>query len=454
MSNFIYPRFSDEKEFELFVNEIFKKRTNNINFQIYWRKWQEQYWIDWYWYDFLNWEFIVTQCKNYTSDKENKNKFQKDFLEALELFDKKSLPFKHKVQKFYYVTSVSRDIKFSNEEESNINSKRAIPFKILTWEDLCDELEKHNEILYNFFLNNLPSWKAENLDIIIQSRNDTIWVAIWDWNINESLTSFTQKFIEKINIDPSFTNNQENTSTLLMWFHWFDSKPNFKWIVDIDLDFSQIYKSNSHEWLDDFLDKIASIINFLQKEVWLRKIIVKSHIQPSLSLYIWKYLSKSTSWIEFITIIKNQIFISSNSRNLIYVEPEISEKKIYINEKWDEQHIVFFYNISQPSLDIKNEIQKPCFEKFTPKYWFQLDWTLIKNSSHWFSQIKYVVNKIQDIANQYKTNSGLNIHIVLVCPEQIALIIWILLMRINANIFLYYQNSWSTDYNLFWKTPN
>lgn len=450
----MYPRFSDEKEFELFVNEIFIKRTNNINFQIYWRKWQKQYWIDWYWYDFLNWEFIVTQCKNYTSDKENKDKFQKDFLEALSLFDKEDLPFKNKVQRFYYVTSVSRDIKFSNGEENEINSVRQIPFKILTWEDLCDELEKHNDILYNFFLKELPSWKAENLDIIIQSRNDTIWVVLWEWNTDEKLALFTQKFLEKININSSFTNYQENDSTLLMWFYWFDSKPDFNWIVDIDLNFSQIYKSNSNEWLDDFLDKIATMTNHLQKQVWLRRVILQSHIQPCLSLYIWKYLSKSTSWIEFVTIIKNQLFISSKSKNLIYAEPEISEKKIYINENWDEQHIAFFYNISQPNLDIKNEIQKPCFKKFTPKYWFQLDWKLIRNSSQWFSQVKYVVNKIQDIANQYKTSSWLNIHLILVCPEQIAFILWSLLMRTNANIFLYYQNDWSTDYNLFWKIPN
>ena len=365
-------------------------------------------------------------------------------------------PFYKDIKIFYYVTAENRDNKKSNIE-IEINKTRSLQpnLKIYTWDDLCDEMEKYDDILYRFYLKNIPSWKAENMVYNLQNIDNTTIFKFWESISDEQIELFKNNFINKINLDKNFTNKQDNESILILWLHWVKNKWDFDWESDLDLDFSILYNEDNKDWLDIFLDSITKIFKYLQKNIWLKTIIIKSHIQPCLSIYIWKSFKKSTSWIEFISLINNkEIFISSKSEHLLYSEPWISEKKIYIKDDGDINNIALFYNVSQNNLQIKNELFKETFKQINPKYWFYLEWNRIGNSSHWFSQIKYVVNKINTLANEYNNIwESLNIHFVLICPEQIALIIWTLIERINANIYLYYQNDDSTNYILFDKLP-
>lgn len=450
MSNYVYPKFQTFEEFELFVNEIFKKRTQNINFQIYWRAWQNQYWIDGFWYDYLESKTIVIQCKNFK--KEKKGIDEKLLIKALKKFDEKKLPFYKDVSLFYYVTAENRDKKYNNIEIKLNKSRRTSklkPIKIVTWDDLCDDLEKYEEILYHFFLKSLHSEKAENIKYNLKTVKETSKLIFWDEIQKEKIDSFKSTFSKKI---WKVNGNEKESSILLVWVHWYWRWENFDKEVDLDLDFSKIYNNCVFEWLDEFLTKISKLFTELKKEIGLNTIILKSHIQPCLAIYIWRYFKSSS--IEFITQINNkEIFTSSKSKNLLFSSPKISEKKIYINQEWSENDLLLIFNITQ-SIELDSIMKKGIFSRIKPKFWFHLYWEKISNSSQSFSQCNYLADKIKDLANFYNNWCGLKIHLILICPEQIAFIIWTLLERINANIFLYYQDSESKDYINFWELPN
>lgn len=258
MSNFIYPKFQTFEQFELLVNEIFKRKTQNINFQIYWRKWQKQYWIDWYWFDYINNSFIVTQCKNFTNEKKWINKTK--LINALQEFDKKELPFYNDIETFYYVTAENRDKDFSNIEieYNKLREEKSLPkVKIFTWDDLCDEIENHQDLLYKFFLKHIPLGKIKNINYDFKPIDNTTILKFWESISDEQIELFKNSFIEKINIEKTFNNKEDNESTLILWLDWWYKK-NLSWETDLNFDFSKIYTEDSN-WLEDFLNIIIKI---------------------------------------------------------------------------------------------------------------------------------------------------------------------------------------------------
>lgn len=459
MSNFIFPKLASPAEFESLVRDIFRKITRNSNFQIYGRPWQSQFGIDSYGHDYSTNTFIVVQCKNYTKDEDTADKVIKKITEAVDLFDKWKLPFYDKVDTFYFVTAFDRDTAFSNYTEE-VNPKRINdwkkPIQIMTWQDLTEVLTEHQDLLYKYYTSALPSEKQQNI-FISQQSTDTNLYCLSDEIVGDAET-IIETIKNKIDFDVRLWSNSDNSTTLRIWFHGFWWSRSFNNHVDLDFDLSSYFTSTDPDnWtkIQQYIENISSILARMHNEIRLTQVIVFQHLQPSLSILIWKILRRRNSGIEFIFQIvsdpANPVNLSSSNHLLQHVPPEISEWKIYYNpNNLTNEDVVLMFNNTQFGISIESIIQKPIFLWINPSLGFGLFWQKIKSTSQWFSQCDSFIQKIQDIANVYNPT---NIHVILICPEQFAALIGTRLKIVNSIIHLYYQNQDRSDYVLAWILP-
>lgn len=459
MSNFIFPKLASPAEFESLVRDIFRKITRNSNFQIYGRPWQSQFGIDSYGYSYTENRYIVVQCKNYTKEDDTADKVIKEIEKAVTLFDKWKLPFYDKVETFYFVTAFDRDTAFSNYTEE-VNPKRIDdwkkPIEIMTWQDLTEVLTEHQDLLYKYYTSALPSEKQQNI-FISQQSTDTKSYCLSDDIVSEA-EPIIETIKNKIDFDIKFWINIDNYTTLRIWFHGFWWSIPFNNRVDLDFDLSSYFTSiDPDNWtkIQQYIEDVSSILARMHTEIRLTQVIVFQHLQPSLSILIWKILRRKNSGIEFIFQIMsdpvNPVNLTSSSHLLQYVPSELSEWKIFCNRKnLTNEDIVFMFNNTQPSISIESIIQKPIFQCINPSWGFSLFWQKLKSTSQWFSQSDVFIQKIQDIANWYNPT---NIHVILICPEQFAALIGTRLKIVNSKVHLYYQNQDRSDYILAWILP-
>ncbi len=446
---YIYPKLTDDLEFEYLTRDILKRKTWNQNFQVYGKKWQAQHWIDSYGENIKSWEFIVAQCKNYTQTKSDTALIY-EINKALALFDLWTLPFYSKVNKFYFVTACDSSKEITNHIEK-INETRNIQVVILFWEDITGELSKNEDLLYEYYTKNLPQEKQLNTLINIWKR-DTISIPFkWIRSLDQKGISDTIK--DKI----WFITDAENEYVLQLWMSWFPWKGNFNKYCDIEIDFSEYFSEtlDPDNWnlAQDTINYLWDIINYLQSKIIIKKVILLEHLQPCLSFLIWVILkSKVSSSVEILYIINNSWLILTNKdQHLLHSNPEIKEERIFINSSWEKNDIlIFFWNSSQ-NIEWNQLISKPSIKNINSYLGFKYSSTKIKNTSQGFNQSEYLSQKLIDLSNFYSIgNIPINIHLILACPEQFSSLVGSMLNRINAKIHLYYQNKESTDYILAW----
>lgn len=267
-------------------------------------------------------------------------------------------------------------------------------------------------------------------------------------------------FKSKICFDSATSMDEDNSSAISIWLWGFWSKPPFEKQVDIDIDFSDYFASHDSESWDKAIlcfERLWKVLSELNSQVWLNRTVVLEHIQPCLAILAGKILQKTTTGIEFLFPINNkEIFLSSKNQLLLHIPSEIQEQKVYLNAGGNQNDIVLLFNNSQPcSLSIDHIIQKPIFKKVNPYAGFGLYWSKITSTSHGFSQGDVLIQKVQDIATYYKnSNQTLNIHLVLVTPDQFASVIGSRIQTVNALINLYYQSEDRNDYIRAGVLPN
>ena len=173
------PKINDEKIFEQFCLQLYKRIIKDDNAQKNGRKGQKQFGIDIFGRknNSLNW--IGIQCKvrrKALNEKEIRNEV------------KKAHKFNPKISKYIIVTTLDRDEKVQGIvrtlTEENIR-KKSFPIVIDFWQDLEDEIfkEENRDILYqfykHFFLNSNEIGnsigKLLDLNIGISGKQDTCY---------------------------------------------------------------------------------------------------------------------------------------------------------------------------------------------------------------------------------------------------------------------------------------
>lgn len=194
MSKYQYPALTDEKEFELLINDLCKKEFNLNTFQLFGRKGQKQDGIDGITLNSQK-NLIVHQCKNKLLNREDK-KIQVELITDLEnevisartkFIDTEG----YDIEYFIFANSFKQDTKV---QEKAIELSKSYGFNIIvwSWDEIQDMLDRYLEISKQYY----PHFFDKNILSCneIQKR----------FKLNSSiLASSSNFFIEKSFIDVS-----------------------------------------------------------------------------------------------------------------------------------------------------------------------------------------------------------------------------------------------------------
>ena len=143
MSKFIFPRLSDDKEFENLIADYYSNiasaKSGMVN--LYGRNGQKQYGID-----------ITIQFPGELWCIQCKNQLTMSVKDVAEVIAKCTFYEKHKFQKLIIATASSNDSHI-NDYIVDVNSEKKIPYSIeyLPWEKICDFIETLPSICQKYF---------------------------------------------------------------------------------------------------------------------------------------------------------------------------------------------------------------------------------------------------------------------------------------------------------------
>ena len=323
--SYIFPKLSDEKEFENLVRDWFKIRTKNNNFQNFGRKGQSQYGIDSFGDDFSKNEFVVVQCKNYTTVK-TLSELKESIKEELKKFDDSDLPFKEKTEMFYFVTSLDNDVEGQKYSESINNERVKIDkskFKIIYWQELIDELRfpQYEEILFYYFTKQLGTSKFNISKPLYNKNKETISLKY------QETTGFSHVLLLEKMQNEIFA-NEEIKSGFDLSIGLVGNGESLEGEVDIQINFEEFYTSEDCETNWNLIIKSIKHLSKIIKDlnsVLSRKIIIhQKKIQPSLAFLFGYGLNKQLSNKNFQIIFKDSI-LSNKVDHLLMSDSGISE---------------------------------------------------------------------------------------------------------------------------------
>ena len=447
---FIFPKLSDEKEFENLIRDWFKIRTGNNNMQNFGRKGQIQYGIDSFGEDFVNSEFIVIQCKNYTKVKDLAA-LKKSIKEELENFDnlknsnELGYKFYERVSKYYYITALDND-KEGQLFGENINSIREkegkCKFQIIYWDEIISELNKAEceRVLYQFFTKHLTQSKV-NIPVSYYPIKETLTIQhdkFSDGNWNE---------IKEVIKNTLPDNNLiESKYEIAIGFVGKNDRLNGK--VDIQIDFQKFYENETSldlKWKDAIkcLDKLANFLIDSDKLISNKIIIYQKKLQPSLSILIGFCLRKNLSGRDIQIIFKSMV-LSNESGNLQMSDSGIDEGKIeHYPESNTKEAIVVVNSVLCNRLDKGGYQYKNIVDELKPEYIFEFNSDKILNSSNGYYKANYLARRIHQISNSYNLKV---IHLILIAPDQFCTLLGSLFDTLNSEIKLYFFHRQANKY--------
>ena len=173
MSKYQYPTLTNEKEFELLINDLCKKEFDLYHFQLYGRKGQKQNGIDGIALDSEN-NLIVYQCKNKLLNREDK-KIQEELINDLinevkltkeDFIDNRGYTLKY----FIFANSFKQDTRIQNKA-NELTSQYGFNVIVWSWDEIENLLNKYMDISLKYY----PFQK--NLNDDCQTLNDLIkWI--------------------------------------------------------------------------------------------------------------------------------------------------------------------------------------------------------------------------------------------------------------------------------------
>jgi hypothetical protein len=142
-----FPKFKDDSEFEEFVKDLFAAHWKDENVQIYGRSGQSQNGVDVY---------LLGNKRNNNITRGIQCKVRKDKLTKKEIEDEIKLArkFKHKIDKYIFVTTLDRDTKIQDIiDDASLNEVKNDGFEITIsfWEDLTSLLHENQNIAIKYF---------------------------------------------------------------------------------------------------------------------------------------------------------------------------------------------------------------------------------------------------------------------------------------------------------------
>lgn len=437
---YIFPKISDDKEFENLVRDFFKIRTRNNNFQNYGREGQSQFGIDSFGQDFENSEFIVVQSKNYTKVKSTAA-LKTSIQEELEKFDTRKLKFYDEVKKYYFISSLendtlSQDYALEVDADRKLNEKCG--FQLILWQELIDELTKpqYEYTLYDYFTKALVIPKL-NLPPVTKENKFTTSIKYDDLSeIHEWVNFFKEEFY----ID----DNVESRYDLTIGFICNEESLNS--YVDIEIDFSKFYNDalNVEEKWQKSIECIKNLAIFISQNNKIfsnRILILQKKIHPNLAFLIGIGLKKRLSDKNYNIVFKDIVF-SNVVGNLHYQKSGISERRIeIIGDGKMNECILVFNGVTSNQLNYEDLVDK--FTNQDPAYRFIFDSTEISNSADTYSKADYLKHRLHTIINQYKLRK---VHLILIAPNQFCTLLGILTDNLNAEINLYFLNDLRDTY--------
>lgn len=148
------PKIEDDKQFEYLCRDLYKNKTTLENVSFNGKPGQHQDGVDIFGRNIKDRKWIGLQCKVRSTNTFISRK-------ALEEEINKAEKFNPKIDEYFIVTTLNRDIKTQEAIREIINT-RILAFKldIVFWEDICDLLKE--EINYNIYYQYYHTYFADN----------------------------------------------------------------------------------------------------------------------------------------------------------------------------------------------------------------------------------------------------------------------------------------------------
>ena len=439
---FVFPKLSNEKEFEDLIRDWFKIRTGNNNFQNFGKKGQKQFGIDSFGEDVANSEYIVVQCKNYTTKKtieelKKEIEFELEKFDSIDINGNYNLSFYPQVKKYYFITSLDNNRK-GQEYGKELNDVRVetgkCKFQIIYWDEIISELNNPEceGVLYQFFNKHLTQSKV-NIPIPKYARKETLTVQYNEFS-NDNCNTIKER-IKNTLLDNDFI---ESKYDIAIGFVGKNEHLDEK--VDIQIDFQKFYENETSldlKWKDaiDCFNKLANILIDSDKYISYKIVIYQKKLQPSLSILIGFCLRKKLSGRNIQIIFKSMV-LSNESKNLQMSDSGIDEGKIIHLPKSNTEEAIIIVNAAlRNKLDKEGRQYRNIVGKLKPEYIFEFNSNEILNSSNGYYKANYLARRIHQISNSYSLKV---LHLIIVAPDQFCTLLGSLLDMLNSEIKLYF----------------
>ena len=335
---YILLKPSDENVFEELVTDIFMRLYKTYNFQRFGKKGQKQYGVDSVGPGGSH--LIGIQCKNHPEPN------AKISIKEIDEEIVKSEGFTPILDEYHIATSANRDTVATAHvlavtKERLKNEK--YPVYIYFWEDICHYLNEYPDLLFRYFIQNLPKTGMENLTNYSFSTNKV--TADWPIDRNGLLSTISSNLM-----GVSLTSPYQLTVGLSSF-----SDVSFSGIADINIPLPD-NKDNS---FDEAYKTLIQLRSLIQTKEISKDLTIYPQTRIAFAFLAGWIFREVTSYRLTLVQKESQVW---RTFDLPYVDPKITENlPTLIDSKSREIGLVF--NISR---DIHNSVIKH-FEKCATK---------------------------------------------------------------------------------------
>lgn len=328
IEQYILLKPTNENNFEDLVTDIFMRKYKTYNFQRFGKKGQKQYGIDSI--GPVGSLLIGVQCKNHPEPN------AKITVKEIEEEITKSEEFTPILNEYHIVTSASRDTAATayvlGVTQERLK-KEKYPVQIHFWEDICHYLNEYPDLLYRYFIQNLPKTEMENLTNYGFSVNK---VTV-DWPIDRnSLLSTISSNLLKVPLTTPYP-----LTVGLSSFNGVDSSGvadvNILLPDDIDNSFDEAYR------------KLTQFRSLIQTKEISKDLTIYPQIRISFAFLTGWIFRKVTSCRLTLVQKENRVW---RTFDLPYVNPKITENLPILLDPASNE-IALVLNVSR---DIQNSV--------------------------------------------------------------------------------------------------